>query len=100
MNNFKIQYLIELECIDEANEFGLKLGEKGYAVAFAASDFTRAINNCNVYDDLDTAVFNARLVYKRGDFRHPSETVRNKGLWRRASRKGNGAGTGRQLDLF
>lgn len=68
MNNFKIQYLIELECIDEANEFGLKLGAKGYAVAFAASDFTRDINNCNVYDDLDTAVFNARLVYKRGDF--------------------------------
>ena len=68
MNNFKVQYLIELECIDEANEFGLKLGEKGYAVAFAASDFTRDINNCNVYDDLDTAVFNAQLVYKRGDF--------------------------------
>lgn len=68
MNNFKIQYLIELECIDEANEFGLKLGEKGYAVAIEAYDFTRDINNCNVYNDLDTAVFNARLVYRRGDF--------------------------------
>ena len=68
MNNLKIQYLIELECIDEANEFGLKLGEKGYAVAFAASDFTSDISNCNVYDDLDTAVFIARLVYRRGDF--------------------------------
>jgi len=80
MNNFKVQYLIELECIDEANEYGLKLGERGYAVDFAASDFTHDINECNVYDDFDTAVLNARLVYKRGDFMpRVKEIIRKEG---------------------
>ena len=65
---FNEQYFIELECIDEGNNFGLKLGEKVYATGFAACDYVHNINDANFYNDLETAKLNAAEVYKRGDF--------------------------------
>lgn len=65
---FNDQYFIELECIDEGNDFGLKLGEKVYATGFAACDYVHNINDANFYNDLETAKLNAIEVYKRGDF--------------------------------
>ena len=86
MNKLKSQYFIELECINEDNKFNnklgdnLKLGEIVYATGWAASDYTHNINTCNVYDDIETAIINAKEVYKVGIFKpRLKEIIRKEG---------------------
>lgn len=86
MNKLKSQYFIELECINEDNKFNnilgdnLKLGEIVYATGFAASSYTHNINTCNVYDDIETAIINAKEVYKVGIFKpRLKEIIRKEG---------------------
>lgn len=70
MNKFKFepQYIIEMECIDEGNSFGLKIGDKVYAAGWDGSDYSSDINHASLAFDIEYAKEVAKRIYKNGDF--------------------------------
>ena len=69
--NLNTFYLIALECIDEGNSYGLKLGDIVYlypsAIVQNSQKFTSNIEHAWM-GDIEEAKKQARRIYKRGDF--------------------------------
>lgn len=63
-------YLIELECIDEGNTFGLELGEKVYVSKCDSHkyQFTKNPNLACVFYGKEDAIICAKFIYSKGDF--------------------------------
>ena len=63
-------YLIQLECIDEGNAFGLKLGERVYASQCYSNkyQFTKNPNLACVFYGKEDAIMWAKFIYSKGDF--------------------------------
>jgi hypothetical protein len=68
MENFTKLYLIELECIDEGNSFGLNLGEKVYAAGWDGSDYAHDVNNAGQSSDIEYTKEIAKRIYDEGNF--------------------------------
>ena len=69
IKEFKPAYLIELECIDEGNDFDLKLGDISYAAGFAGCEFTYEQDDAWWTNDFDVAKEIAIEIYNKGNFR-------------------------------
>ena len=53
MNNLNSVFVVEYEVINPDNFFELSVGTIVYGAGFGSLDFTRDVNNCNTYNNLD-----------------------------------------------
>lgn len=68
MKKFSDLYIIELECIDEGNLFGLKLGEVVYAAGWDGTDYATSPDNASISDDIKYVKTVAKRIYNEGNF--------------------------------
>ena len=53
MNKLNSVFVVEYEVINPDNFFGLPVGTIVYGAGYDTLDFTRDVNNCNTYNNLD-----------------------------------------------
>lgn len=79
MNKFSELYIIEMECIDEGNTFGLNLGDIVYRFPIGVNPgterFTDNINNAWMTNDIKAVKKEATRIYRNGNFMPTIKTV-------------------------
>ena len=79
MNKFSELYIIEMECIDEGNTFGLNLGDIVYRFPIGVNPgterFTDNIKNAWMSGDFKAVKKEATRIYRNGNFMPVIKTV-------------------------
>ena len=79
MEKFSDLYIIEMECIDEGNAFGLNLGDVVYRCPIGVNPetekFTNNVNKAWMTDDFKAAKKEATRIYRNGNFMPAIKTV-------------------------
>ena len=65
MNNLNSVFVVEYEVINLDNFFELPVGTIVYGAGFGSLDFTRDINDCNTYNNLDDIKKDVKYIRER-----------------------------------